>query len=450
MRKLLLFPAIVLSFFSAMAGQGEEPNVTSLPPIGGIFPHFNPSLATGQGVPANLRLIAKSYSVYKDIGFVPADSSTYSYGYNRGSVPNPDNANNDDHILFDVSYTYKFNASTWGYENEKQRIQYYTGNKVNELLYKKWHQLSSSWKNAERYIYMYDNNGKMQSSLLQLWYGTLWTNSMNSTLNYDNNNNVVQMNSTTYVVDFVYDGNNNLVRIEDRVWVQGAGWSNSERKNYTYNGVDVSEFMLEKWVNGAWSKSQKWAYIYDADTNVILSTEYAWNGNTWVETLQNEYKYDNKHNKLQHIKSKWDAANGIFVKNKLEERTYNSKSLPETVVTYTWNGQGWVHATGDEYIRYYYEQYDPTSVNAIDAPSVLSVHPLPASDHINISLKWDNPRAFTVSLTDMWGRVMYYKDEQPSAIYNQSLETGNMPAGNYILSVSSSSGNTSRSIVVTH
>lgn len=453
MRKILLFPALlfICSTAFAFAGEGPENSVTSTPQVGGLFPHFNSSLAGNSGaVATDFRLIAKSYAIYRDAGFVASDSTTYVYGENRGSVPNLDDLNNDEHVLFDVSVSYKFNTSLWGYDNSQQRLQSYEDNKVSKLIYKKWDKLTSSWKNAERYLYKYDNNGKMQTSLLQLWYGTLWSQDMLSTLNYDNNNNVVQMNSVTYTVDFVYDQNNNLIMIEDKVWSSGSGFTNNERKSYVYNGKDVVEYVLDKWDNGTWVRTTKWEYGYDIDKNIVLSTEYSWSGSSWVGKKQNAYTYDNNNNKLTDIEKIWNAGSASYENHKMESLTYNVKSLPETVTSYTWKNNAWQHLTGDFTIKYYYEQYTPNSVAKFALDADLNIYPLPASDNINISAKWQESSEISVLLTDMAGRTVFHSKHQASNNYTQSIPVHNLPSGNYILSISDKNATAGRKVVVRH
>ncbi|HEY9177298.1 MAG TPA: T9SS type A sorting domain-containing protein [Flavipsychrobacter sp.] len=448
MRKILLLSALLLSG-NIYAGENDmEPNVTGAPTVGGLFPHFG--LGRPNAVlPGNQRLIAKAYARFNSGSFMPVDSITYQYSNGRGSVPDPENVNSDDHVLFDISTTYAFNGFAAIYENSRQRTQHFTGNKVDELVYKKWHSISSSWKNAERYLYTYDYNGKMHSSVLQQWYGTLWTNGINSVLNYDQNNNVVQMNSSTYTIDFMYDQDNNLVMIEDKIWTQGAGWSKNERKNYEYDGDDVSEYILKKWVNGSWQNSGKWEYSYDAKANVILSTEYTWNLG-WQKAKQEAFVYDANDNMLEKIEKKWNSTAGAFDNSKKEVRTYNSNDLPVSVTSFTADGAGWIHADGDIVVRYYYEQYFPASINRLTAGLDMAIYPLPATDNMNISFKLDQAEDFSVVLTDMAGKTLYTEHVQSGMAYNSRIPVHNLPAGTYILHVDGGNVNMTKKVSVMH
>lgn len=453
MRKILLLPALILSTLHVHAGEnGVLESVTGVPVVGGLFPHFGLGGNPNAVLPANHRMIAKTYLLYKNGSFVPVDSVTYQYSEGRGSIPNVEDMNNDNHVLFDMSITYGFNEVSGQYENSRQRIQAFSNKKVSELVYKKWHTVTSAWKNAERYLYTYDNSGKMHSSILQMWYGTLWTNDINSVLNYDHNNNIVQMNSNTYTIDFVYDQNNNLVMIEDKTWSQSTGWSNHERKKYAYTGDEVSEYILEKWVGGAWVNEEKWEYIYDTKDNLTMATRYQWDGVSWKNTTRETYTYDANDNMLENTVKKWDAGSGSFTNSSREVRTYNKNNLPVALSDYTWDGTSWVHAENDIQIRYYYEQYFPAGVDGLVAGNnELTFYPIPAADNLHVAFNLNSSQDFSVAVSDMTGRIVYRENVTDAISYNKAIPVNNLPSGNYLLMVYGSNGiNMSGKLIVAH
>ena len=455
MRKILLLPAMLLSCSAAFAGENGNANTTGAPVIGGMFPHFSPG-ANGAGVPTtqNFRLIAKAHSVYNDGGFVAVDSITYQYGSGRGGVPNPDQFENDEQILFDISTKFKFNANTWGYVNNQQREQYYTaGNSVNQLIYKDWDIAKGIWKYKERYRYEYDQaTGKMERSVFEQWYGRLWTNGFNSTLTYDaSNQNVISMVGVTYKAEFKYDNNNNLTEWRDYTRGTDGIWTSSEKKTYTYSGTDVTSYTLAKWIDGVWRDTKRWEYTLDANGNVIKEVEYTWdNGTGWLPYLQHEYSYDNNENKTQDITYTWNLATSAFDKYKREEREYNAQSLPVNIRTYTWKGQSWVNASGDYNINYYYQQYTPSSVPVFVNNAEMAIYPIPARDIVNITLNWDSPAPFTVSILDMGGKTVYQQAEQATSSYKGTIPVGNLPAGNYAVLINSEGANISKKLVVAY
>lgn len=439
MRNLTIIAAVLLSYSVAMAGAGGNGNAitTVSPSVSGIFPHFTSSgNSASQGTQSwqEFRLIAKTNYKYINGQFLPKDSVTYQFSERRGGLPDPDQPNADDHILFDESTTYVYDQPSAQYLNNKHRQQRFADKKVTHLIYQNWHSLSSSWKNAERYVYTYDNSGKMKSSSLELWYGTLWTNSIYSTLTYDNNNNVVEMNSATLEVDFAYDSNNNLVSIEDKVFQQGVGWVNYQRKSYTYTGKDITSYTLDIWLNNTWQHTKKWEYQYDIDKNVIVSIEYEWK-NGWENYMMHEYDYDSKGNVLEEVISRWDGLQNIYIKNKKEERTYNYKDQPETHITYSWDGAKWSHTNDDEAIFYYYELYDPTDIMMYSGNYDIKVYPVPASDHINISLPNEFTQNVNVVITDVVGRTVYNNAQDLNNGNVITIPVIQMQPGNYFINL---------------
>ena len=452
MRKILLLPAMLMAF-SALAfdegTNGELVTGNTVPGVGGLFPHFNPNAGSGAGSDptANLRVIARSYHLYRDAGFVAVDSVRYEYGSGRGSVPDDERINEDDYVLFDLSTKYNFNSSIWGYERSELREQYYTNdNKVKQLIYKNWHAGSNDWKNSERYTYTYDATGKMEKSVQQLWYGQLWQNDINSTLSYDGNNNVVNMQALTYRVSFDYDVNNNLVKMEDQVWSQGA-WVNSERKTYTYTGTNLVQYIQEQWSGSDWVKTKRWTYVYDANDNITQTTEYTWTG-LWLPNYQHEYKYDGNNKMLEDVKKLWNTTTTAFDNSSKEVRTYNFKSLPVSVITYSWNGQGWAHTSGNTKTNFYYEEYVPSSVNTIPLATITEMYPVPANDKLTIKMQWERPEVFTVSVIDMAGRVVFLQQEPAVREYMGTIPVSNLPAGNYAVAIVSPNAQLMRKIVV--
>lgn len=454
MRKLILLPALLMSVL-AFAGieDNTSNNVTVSPNVGALPPHFangiiNTNGDGGQASWQDMRLIGKTYLKYNGASFLPIDSIIYKYSKNRGSVPNSEDPNNDEHVLFDISTTYKFSSSSNIYSYDILREQRFDNERVEELTYKKWNVFSSLWKNDRRYVYQYDVDGKMQSSSLQQWYGTLWTNSVNSILNYDNKNNVIGMNSPSYNIDFVYDNNNNLTVVEDQVYQSGIGWVNNERKLYSYSGKNIVEYTLQEWVNGNWQDMSKWEYQYDASKNVITSIEYAW-GNGWKKDKMHTYTYDANGNMLTDILHVWSG--GAFIKSHKETRTYNAKSQPEILITHTWSGQSWVHGSEDIQIRYYYEFYDATEIKSLLAKNIdVMVYPIPATDNVNIRVDLEQREALSISLVDMNGKIVYAGTSGATKQYADNISVNHLPSGMYTLVVSSANQRKQQNIVVRH
>lgn len=439
MRNLLIIAAVLLSYSVAVAGAGENgnANTTFTPSVSGLFPHFTNSNnnTAGQGggqTWQEFRLIAKANYTFNNGVFIPVDSYTYKYSQYRGGVPDPEQPEKDDHILFDESIAYAYDQTTTSFDNAKRRLQNFTDSKVTELVYQNWH-TSATWKNSERYKYNYDNAGKMESTSLQYWYGQLWTNGVNSTLVYDNNNNVVEMNSANIEVDFIYDASNNLVYVEDMIWQQGTGWSKNQRKEYTYTGSEVTTYTLDIWLNGSWQHNKRWEYQYDADNNVIVSIEYSWNFG-WNKYIMEEYTYDSNGNVLEKVKNRWDNSINQYIKSKKEVRTYNYKHQLETYMTYSWSGSKWEHNNNDVAKYYYYELYDPTDIPVLTGTDKVNIFPVPAVDNIIIVLP-PEMLSVDINMTDMAGRTVYNAQQQVTAGNKTTIPVQHLQSGSYVITL---------------
>lgn len=450
----LFTSAILLACSAFIAQAGEENNAltTAGKQMGNIFPHFNPELAVNKSSGQSSRLIGKVYTIYNSGIFVPVDSTTYTYyGNSRGTGPNINEPNSDDHILFDNSYTYLYNAGKSAYDNSLYRTQAFDGtNKVTELIYKEWKVAYNEFKNKERYIYNYDNAGKMTSSLRQNWYGTLWQNSINSVLNYDAQNNVVQMNSVEYHVDFAYDNNNNLLSMTDKHWI-GTGWSNNSRKTYTYSGQDVAVYVLELWniSSARWESSKRWEYSYNTNHDKILAVEYSWSGSAWVNDRAHIYNYDSYRNMTDEVLQVWDGS--TYMNKEKIVWTYNVNKQPETITEYTWQNNGWIHNDGNTELRFYYETYDPTSVKDFAAHAAsMTLYPVPASNNLQVDVSFDKPQPFNLIITDLSGRIVLSQSQSAIATFHQSLNTANMANGQYFYSVRSDDVNITRPFTIAH
>lgn len=452
MRKLLFLSAVLLINNFAFAGKEDLNNVTSNPTLPSVFPHFN----TGAGgsnngaVKTHLRLVGKAYSIFNNGSFQPVDSVTYAYSNGRGGVPNPEDMNNDEHIYFDVSVKYLYQHMSASYTPYKQREQIFKNDNVSQLTYLNWDVADSRWENDIKYVYRYDPSGKMSSSSMLRWYANLWTQSINSSLGYDNSNNVVKMNSTTYNVDFYYDANNNLIAVEDSVYSQSAGgWVKNERKQYSYAGSNVTEYVLAKWNGGNWVNEERYEYQYDANDNVIVNTSYSWSNGTWVNDKRHTYKYDANDNVLEDVTYYWNSNNSAFVEKKKEVREYNSQQLPVQLTTYTWGGSNWEHKYSDESIKYYYEYYTPLNIPSVVNGTGIKVYPIPANNQVSIDVDAISSMAYTVSIIDMTGKVIFQKDE-PANHTTTVVPVSNFASGNYLISVSTDDNHYVNRMVVAH
>ena len=121
MRSFHLFLMVMMIASQSNAEGNNEAMTTAGPGIGGQFPHFGSQLyngGNGGGVPAkiSLRLIGKTFAVHNGSYFTPVDSFSYTYSNDRGGIPDNDQLDNDESLMYDegIRYIYDVGPASYG------------------------------------------------------------------------------------------------------------------------------------------------------------------------------------------------------------------------------------------------------------------------------------------------------------------------------------------------
>lgn len=450
--KQLYFLIPVLFFITISADAKTSNGSGTSTPITDLFPHFSNQGSAAKWVAS--RLIAKVHATNDGISFIPVDSVTYLYLSNdRGGATKKEAPNNDESILFDSSVTYAYNGL--GYDYKQRRSQSFTiKNMVNILTYTNWNTIQGDWRDSARYVYRYDNSNIMTESRFELWYGLNWQSHITSKLDHDINNNVTEMNSTSYKAKFTYDANNNLLSIVDNTYQSGT-WVYDKRKTYTYTGNDVATYTIEQWdiTNSRWvlTSLQEYSYNANGDVNVIVTSN--WDGSNWVKVCRNTYTYDANRNKLTDEREDWNVIPQSYSNAKREVWEYTFDNQPKTITTYSWDATGkkWFFSNKDEQLRFYYEAYFPTSIASMEVPKgTIQLYPSPAVSDVNINISFPDPQPFTVSVSDMSGRIVMQYDERASSEYHGNIPVSMLASGNYIVRVNGQDLQLCEKFIVSH
>ncbi len=443
MRHTYFFAALLmLSQATALAKDDVEGMTTSVVQTGGGgFPRFDNQLrGAPEGAEKTYRLAARTNTVYGTNGFVPIDSTTYSYSDGRYGVVDQDKPGNDEYVLFDNSYTYIYNSSISAYDNRLYRRQTFdNSDNVTSLTYSSWHTLTSAWKDSARYVYDYiTGTSKINTTIFQLYQGgSLWVQHDQSSLTY-NGNFVTNVSSLSYDADFQYDGNNNIISIEDKVFDHLTGTLNNNlHKTYTYNSQNEAvTFTLQNWdkTSSSWINTEYWEYTY-TNNQLTSALQYSWSGGMWTLYAKHVYAYVNATDKKSETVLTWDANSKTFSNYSYQLWSYNSRGLIETITDYHWNNNtgNWQSISGDQQVRYYYEYYAPTSVASIKSNNALRLYPVPATSSINLDMKWKDAHSFYVTVYNIAGQPVMQLNEQPALSYSKQVDVRTLPVGNYIV-----------------
>ena len=99
---------------------------------------------------------------------------------------------------------------------------------------------------------------------------------------------------------------------------------------------------------------------------------------------------------------------------------------------------------------YYYELYTADVNNISTLPANVKLYPVPANNIMNLAVQWENAADFTVSITDINGRTVKSWSEKATPNYNRQIPVNDMPAGNYLITISNGSQTTTKQFSVIH
>lgn len=430
MKKIYFLIPVLFSVLAANAkGTIEELTTSANPGTGGVLPpHFGSGSQSGTK-PGVFRLVAKTYTEFKQGRFIPVDSTTYEFSNGRNGYTKKEEPNNDETVLFDKSYSYYYDDVKNAYTVFLLRAQMYDAdNNITRATYSRFIELEG-WVDSIRYLYAYDK-GQMTGSAVEQKSGGGWMSVYASDLVYDGASNIVSLANQLFKVDFRYIGNK-LAEVVD--YNARTGWQPNEKKLYEYSGDNVSTYTSQKWnpTVSTWANEKRWEYVYDANNNILKSEEFIWSGSSWTSQILHEYTYDKNNNKLTELRKVWSAAINNYVNASRETSTYNMYNQPLVITTQIWQNGTWTNGTGDYQIRFYYDF--PTSVPTTHIASSITTYPIPATDVLNVNVDLGSLQSFSIAIVDMQGRIVKQWQEAPATSYKQAISVAALPAGQYFI-----------------
>ncbi len=372
------------------------------------------------------------------------------------------------------------------------------------------------WNISTRKNYTYDENGNMGTTLTQKIFPDSIVNASLSLFEYNGAKQLLshqiqewKYNTTwanAYRFEYVYDNSGNLTEYTENSWA--GGWKPTLRKVYTYNSIDslttmttqiavgtemvnnqretytrnpqgkLTSLLFEEFTNGAWRFSVKTDFTYHNDGKIstriesqsydgvnlveLLKYNYAWDSagnlsrimeaekhdNQWVDFFMTNHSYDAKKHRLQTIREKKKDADWT----NYDRCTYTYDANGSTVEGKyeTWADGNWSPWVGrleqyyngkhDAYVQlsaYRYEaiyRYIDLGIGENKNVSDFTVYPNPATNVISISGN-DNRLVNSIVLLDSQGQIcLSQKSNERGRI---QLNVSALSPGIYILRIES-------------
>ncbi len=364
----------------------------------------------------------------------------------------------NDNILTSLDQDWNIGLSTW--ENDYNTTNTYDlNNNLLTSISQNWNNGTNMWDNSSKDNYTYDVNNNMLTEVYQYWdNGTMaWVNSSKYLYSYDVNNYM-----TTYIYQYwdngtmswvnssketyTYDVNNDMTASVYQYWNTGTNsWDNSSQSIITYDGdhhmlVDIRQ----SYVLGVWENDEKVTYAYTGD-DLISVTGQQWNniGSVWENTDKYIFAYDGDHNRISQITQNWNTVTNAWDNDSRQQMTYNNYHQYTSVWTDQWNSGIWEVTTSDTKFNVYYEEYNVASVANTNAANDFKVYPVPAQNFVRVEKTWAQPQDFTVSITDMQGRLVRTFSEKATTNYTRSIDVNQLASGNYVIKIAPKGGKVS-------
>jgi hypothetical protein len=256
-----------------------------------------------------------------------------------------------------------------------------------------------------------------------------------------------------------YDASDFLLSTLNETWnAVTSAWENSSRSTYINNtsGYALTE-TSETWssTTSSWESSSRSTRTYDAANNVLTDLYQMWDNttSTWQNFANAIYSgyIGNKVGSMIH--QTWDNTTASFINGGKISYIYNSDTLPTFGYDESWNSTSgtWERTAGSNNgARYHYQKNAVITAtpNTAGLNGKASIYPVPAKDAISINITWNAPQAFTVTITDMLGRVISSSKVNECNSYSGYVPVNNFSSGNYLIKMEGAKGKITQRFVV--
>ncbi len=299
----------------------------------------------------------------------------------------------------------------------------------------RWRSTGSIWDTTIQYVHDYNAQGKETKFVKRSWSTT--THSVNfadSILSEYNSSGLAVLKDSAYT------------------WVTAsATYRPNYRTFYTINSSNlVVSGIQEGWnvASGTYKNSSRTTNTFDASNRLAQATTDSWNATTssWMPNTRATFTYSATGELLVNLYELWSTATSSYAPTDRQTNTYNSYGQQTVFLVEVYNNGAWQlnYATFS-----YFELYNELGIlqPASTAQALwLKLAPNPASGAMAVRMQWDVPQDFVVTVTDMAGRVLQHIPGHAAKESNTAIDVNELPAGNYILSVSGSAGGRSSSM----
>lgn len=406
-----------------------------------------------------------------------------------------------------VKYRLKTMAS-----DEDTTIFTYSGSSGSHVYYDQWavdfdqslqyiRYASSGSYDKRKVVRSYDVNNNCITSLSQIVStggSTAWINEYLDSTNYNPANYPIyeirrQWDTATGTwldysdYTYTYNSAGQHDTITRRWSLSGVLWRNMEKMVNTYNlSGDLSTNTSYQWADspGVWVATGRTFYLYDISGDLNTQTDQYLNFplGIWETGKQVIHTYDSMHHLTSRLTQQRSWLTGALADFSFETFSGYVSEYPSTTIYQEWNDSAsdfinsdrihytynpdlqlanmdvdfwnrdsnvWDLNAGNDY-RFHYEAYNvETSVanNMVKAPE-LKLYPIPTKDVLHLEITWPEPQSFTVSITDVSGRIIDTWHVGECSRHTATVPVNILATGNYVIKMEGLRGKLSKRFVV--
>jgi hypothetical protein len=279
-----------------------------------------------------------------------------------------------------------------------------------------------------RELYVYNSNGLQTEYREESWDNTnsVWVPAQRDTLIYNTNNELE-------------------VSLRQKWYTPTSSWADQFRRTNTWTAGNKTQEVLEQYFMGNWVNMVKSAYAYSG-TQLGISETWLWDVSAWIPDNRQTYTYGS----MGVTKIEYQSYNGLAYEN-MSQITYEYKPGLEIETQMTWNAttSQYEMQNGDQELRRYYQKSSSVEDKPNTAMPALRVHPVPARDVLHVQASIDSKLPAILYLTDMQGRTLQQtKLNLHSGKADELVDVSNVPAGNYLLRISSGAQHSFQKITI--
>ncbi len=489
-------PSLTIRFFPVLLLLGIMPAVAQppryvpksqslAPRIAGIAESAQPRISRaapiahkGSGIASRLIAFGNSM-VGGGGGFMPSDSMNLIYAHGRGGDLTEANP-----LYYDTLYWQILDPASSSFIPEYRQVQFF--NQQNQPIVNSLQYYNGTGWGASIYeeTWSYNTAGHDSVFTQSNWNGALWHMFRHETISYDGAGKVIEKligsidpvsgawqatGRHTYTYNAAGSVTTELVDSWDAI---AASWVVYSKSEYAYTADNLLERYTELWGPALDSTFSRWYFYNSARHNIAYrSHHHAFNeddsvdisalsplGKPVVMTIymssgnwEPYSRYTTTYTATEQVASETTETYSGGQFNNLNRFSCAYNSFDQLILEDNesfFNGD-WGHSYFSDPINRYHYGVDGAGIPPRNGMAI-TISPVPAHDQLRFSLGEAGPAAFSATILSSDGRIIRSWNGNSGHQADLQVDTQLLPAGNYVLSLSSNGRRGSAAFSVIH